>query len=315
MSGSSRVARVRRCQAEGCFAAAMRGHIFCDRHIVSAEGISFNKEIQALATYLNAHEEAPTEDDLARREAMDRFQRRVKRGDFTKLLDASTSKVLAQAAADRTYGLELGALRFAIARTLSEEQDAHRMSLAIARLANAVSRLSLAEYGTRDPKPVVKYGEEWEPPLPGGEKLVHYIWRHRPADFEERYMAKIDDPDSLPWNIDRHVEADYRDSLQPGRANVDADGKSLPPPLPKWRRADRVESEGLRVEGNDGEVDGDGLALGNSNSDTCPTVDGAESIAGPDAPDIDLDDDRAWMEEAWAAQTEAAARMARGSSR
>jgi hypothetical protein len=259
-----RTPKVRKCQMDGCPDKAISAHIFCGRHAVSAEGVAFHKEIQAAATYLNAHEEAPTEDDLSRREAMDRFQRRVKRGDFTKLLDAATSKVLEQAAADRSYGLELGALRFAIARTLSEEQDAHRMSLAIARLANAVSRLALAEYGTRDPKPVVKYGEEWEPPLPGGEKLVHYIWRHRPADFEERYMARIDDPESLPWNIDRQIEADYRDSLQSDRANVDAEGKYLPPPLPEWRREGagarrhEVEGDGLRVEGNDGGVHGDG---------------------------------------------------------
>jgi hypothetical protein len=127
-------------------------------------------------------------------------------------------------------------LRFAIARTISEEADAHKMSLAIARLANAISRLAMAEYGTRDPKPVVKYGQEWQPPLPGGESLVHYIWRHRPADFEERYMAKIDDPASLPWNIDQQVEADYRYSREPGQENTDAAGRYLPPPMPEWRR-------------------------------------------------------------------------------
>ena len=118
----------------------------------------------------------------------------------------------------------------------------------IARLGNAISRLAIAEYATRDPKPVIKYGQEWHPPLDGGEKLVHYIWRHRPADFEERYMAKIDDPESLPWNIDRHVEADYRDSLHPDRINQTADGKYLPPPLPEWRRekARRRSRRGLR---------------------------------------------------------------------
>ena len=117
------------------------------------------------------------------------------------------------------------------------------MSLAIARLANAVSRLALAEYGTRDPKPVIKYGAEWEPPLPGGEKLVHYIWRHRPADFAERYMARIDDPESLPWNIDQQIETDYRDSLDPDRQNRTQTANTSRPRCPSG------DAGGVRVEG------------------------------------------------------------------
>jgi hypothetical protein len=84
--------------------------------------------------------------------------------------------------------------------------------------------------------PVVKYGQEWHPPLPGGEALVHYIWRHRPADFEERYMARIDEPESLPWNLDQQVQTDYQWSREPCQENRDAEGKYLPPPMPEWRR-------------------------------------------------------------------------------
>jgi hypothetical protein len=105
---------------EGCQNAALTAHIFCGPHAVSAEGIAFHQEVQAAAAYLNAHEEAPTEDEVERRAARDRFARRVKRGDFTKLLDAATSKVLTQAAADRSYGLELGALRLTNAPQNSE---------------------------------------------------------------------------------------------------------------------------------------------------------------------------------------------------
>jgi hypothetical protein len=225
----------RTCQHPGCENAALTAHLFCERHATTPEGVSYYREIQAAAAALldTEYTDATGNDALLRRENAERFTQRLKQGKFTRLLDATVTKVLQQAAAEKSYQLEIGALRYAIA----EETDVHRLSLAIARLANAMARLALAEYGTRDPKPVVRYGQEWEPPLPGGEKLVHYIWRHRPADFEERYMAKIDDPDSLPWNIDRHVEADYRDSLEPGRVNTTPDGKYLPPPLPEWRRA------------------------------------------------------------------------------
>jgi hypothetical protein len=96
---------------EGCFEAAISAHIFCGRHAVSAEGIAFHKEIQAAAQYLLATEEAPSEAELARQERATTFARRVKRGDFAKLLDGATARVLSQAASERTYQLELGALR------------------------------------------------------------------------------------------------------------------------------------------------------------------------------------------------------------
>ena len=68
--------RVRTCQMEGCFEAAISAHIFCGRHAVSAEGIAFNKEIQAAAQYLLATEEAPSEADLARQQRTATFARR-----------------------------------------------------------------------------------------------------------------------------------------------------------------------------------------------------------------------------------------------
>jgi hypothetical protein len=243
----------RTCQYHGCESAALTAHLFCERHATTEEGVSYYREIQAAAAALldTEYTDATENDTLLKRENAERFAQRLKQGKFTRLLDATVSKVLQQAASEKSYQLEIGALRYAIARTIAEETDVHRQSLAIARLANATARLALAEYATRDPKPVVRYGQEWEPPLPGGEKLVHYIWRHRPADFEERYMANIDDPDSLPWNIDRHVEADYKDSLQPGRVNTTPDGKYLPPPMPEWRR------EVAEAHRRDGDGDGE----------------------------------------------------------
>ena len=160
---STRAPRVRQCQMNGCYDAALTGQIFCNRHVMSPEGVRFHKEVQAIATWLVAHEEAPTVEDVERQKLRERFQRRVERGDFNTLLDAATGTILAQAAAQRHHQLELGALRFAIARTISEERDAHRMSLAVARLSNAISRLTLAEHATRDwerPEVVQWIGEQ-----------------------------------------------------------------------------------------------------------------------------------------------------------
>ena len=79
MSQRTRPPRIRQCQMNGCYDAALTGQIFCNRHVLSPEGVRFHKEVQAVATFLNAHEEAPTIDDLERREARERFRRRVER--------------------------------------------------------------------------------------------------------------------------------------------------------------------------------------------------------------------------------------------
>ena len=113
MSQRTRPARIRQCQMNGCYDNALTGQIFCHRHVVSPEGVRFHKEVQAIATWLVAHEEAPTVEDVERQKLRERFQRRVERGDFNTLLDAATGTILAQAAAQRHHQLELGALRFA----------------------------------------------------------------------------------------------------------------------------------------------------------------------------------------------------------
>jgi hypothetical protein len=230
----------RTCQYADCENAALTAHLFCERHAVTPEGVSYYREIQAAAAALldSEYTDSAENETVLRRENAALFTQRLKQGKFNKLLDAAVSKILDQAAATKSYDLEVGALRYAMTRTIAEETDVHRLSLAIARLANAMARLAIAEYGTRDPKPVIRYGQEWNPPLAGGEPLVHYIWRHRPEDFAERYMARIDD----------------RESLQPGRVNTDAEGKYLPPPLPEWRRH---EADARRSDA--GGADGEGI--------------------------------------------------------
>ena len=156
------------------------------------------------------------------------FARRVKRGDFAKLLDAATSKVLTQAATDRSYQLELGALRFAIARTISEEADAHKMSLAIARLANAVSRLAIAEYGRAIPNRSSSTAPSGSRPCPAAKSWsITSGATARPTSRSATWPGSTSRT-PCPGNIDQQVETDYRDSLSPDRQNRAE--RQIPPP-------------------------------------------------------------------------------------
>ena len=226
----------RQCQMDGCADAALHSHLFCQRHAITPEGVAFYHEVQAAARALNTLDDIGSEDEAARRERAEQFGRRVKRGKFNGLLDKAMTSIIEEAAEREAFDLELGALRFALTRTLTEETDAHRMSLSVARLANAVSRLSLAHYATRDPKPVVRFGEKWTPPLGSDEGVVHYIWRHRPADFEERYLMPVDsNASSTDENLARQIRADYEDAIE-HNDGPNEDGRYGPLPLPATRR-------------------------------------------------------------------------------
>jgi hypothetical protein len=149
--------------------------------------------------------------------------------------------------------------------------------------------------------------------LPGGGPLVDSIWRHRPADFAERSMARIDEPESLPGNIDQQIETDYRHSREPGKVNTDTTGKYLLPPMPHWRRK-RVEGGELRVEGDGTKVESHGKATSSADGDLQDADPTSEIPVVEDDSHIeyDLDDERPWLAEVWAAQTEAAANLANG---
>jgi len=83
------------------------------------------------------------EDGEGRRaQAAERFRRRLARGEYRALLDERVREVMAQGAAERGIGEEMGAIRFALMRVLAEEEDPVRLSLGVSRLANAAARLA-----------------------------------------------------------------------------------------------------------------------------------------------------------------------------
>jgi hypothetical protein len=66
----------------------------------------------------------------------------LERGDYRALLDERLREVMAQAAEQRGLAEEVGALRFAMARLLAEEEDPGALALGISRLATASAWLA-----------------------------------------------------------------------------------------------------------------------------------------------------------------------------
>jgi hypothetical protein len=218
----------RKCRYAGCHRFSIHKAAYCADHIQSPEAREFTRQLKSAADSLapgrkpssNAnrspdrhsqtstelpepHSASPTEhrierERLAAEEQQERrlrtlaFTQRTEAGDYNLLLTEAVNTILDQAGDREDFTREIGALRYTIANALATEPDSHRLGLTVSRAVNAMSRAVVAWYATRDPKPVVRYGEEWTPPY-AREGIVHYIWRHRPQDFEERYLATLID--------------------------------------------------------------------------------------------------------------------------
>jgi hypothetical protein len=139
----------RTCRYAGCERKTVRGHAFCDRHAVSKEAVEYYDELKRAAAYFDFALQSLDPDQIERSEAFHRFRRRVQRGDFNRLLDGPVQALIEQAAARDDFTLELGVLRFALVRAVAEETDPSRMGVTIARLSNAIARITTAREGQR----------------------------------------------------------------------------------------------------------------------------------------------------------------------
>lgn len=132
------------CRLEGCGATVEAGAAYCRAHAEEPEAVAFRRELAGAATYFDMAVETLDPDQVERAEAFQRFKLRAARGEFDGLLEASTRRMMKQAAAVEGFELELGALRYGLMRVLAEETDPTRMALALARLSNAGVRARLA---------------------------------------------------------------------------------------------------------------------------------------------------------------------------
>ena len=131
----------RECRFPGCRRKSARGHAFCPQHGVSPEAVAYYQELRQASAYFDMALQSLDPDKAERAEAYHRFRRRAQRGDFATLFDKPTRALVEQAAALPAHQLEIGALRYALARAVSEETDPARLGLTVARLAHAIARL------------------------------------------------------------------------------------------------------------------------------------------------------------------------------
>lgn len=89
-------------------------------------------------------DEETSEQDARRRLALERLRRAAAEGDYDGLLDPALWRLLDAAALTVGFGREIGALRFAMARLLAEEEDPRQLSLHLARITMAIIRVTHA---------------------------------------------------------------------------------------------------------------------------------------------------------------------------
>jgi len=83
--------------------------------------------------------------DAARAVARERLRRALAAGDYDGLLDPALWRLLDIAAASTGFGREIGALRFAMARLLAEEEDPRQLATHLARVATTIVRATQAQ--------------------------------------------------------------------------------------------------------------------------------------------------------------------------
>ena len=85
-----------------------------------------------------------SERDEGRRLALERLRRAAAAGDYDGLLDPALWRLLDAAALTVGFSREIGALRFAMARLLAEEEDPRQLSQHLARITMTIVRATQA---------------------------------------------------------------------------------------------------------------------------------------------------------------------------
>ena len=86
-----------------------------------------------------------SDQDVARTVARERLRQATAAGDYDGLLDPALWRLLDIAAASSGFGREIGALRFAMARLLAEEEDPRQLATHLARVATTIVRATQAQ--------------------------------------------------------------------------------------------------------------------------------------------------------------------------
>lgn len=117
------------CAVAGCYGPRLPGRTVCSLHL-----------------YDEASQKIQIEAD--RKEAARRFRERRASGEYGALFDDALRAILEDAGDELTTTDELGAVRYALAKLLAEEDDPRQLSMGVARLVGAAANLARTRVAT-----------------------------------------------------------------------------------------------------------------------------------------------------------------------
>lgn len=134
--------------ARTCTRRTLAGSTVCGPHRKTSAARAWDATVRQAAQDADAAIAHGAESDAAHR-----FRRRVARGEYRDLFDDALARILAQAAARQDVDDEIGAVRYALARLLAEEQDPSRLALGVTRLTRAAVATSRERRESKQDQP------------------------------------------------------------------------------------------------------------------------------------------------------------------
>ncbi|HET9659124.1 MAG TPA: hypothetical protein VFP05_02265 [Thermomicrobiales bacterium] len=130
--------RGRLCVVPECGRHVTPGALVCAEHRETALGRELGREVAALTASITTLERADQEHE--KREAARNFRQEVMRGQYAALFSSTFDAMLADSGKEHDLTEEIGMLKIAMRRVLTEEEQPTRMAHGLAKLSGALGR-------------------------------------------------------------------------------------------------------------------------------------------------------------------------------
>lgn len=166
--------RGRQCVVPECERQVTPGALVCAEHRQTALGKELGREVALLTQQVTTLERAEQEGE--KREAARIFRQQVLRGEYAALFSSKFHEMLQAAGENESLKGEIGMLRVAMVRVMTEEENPSRMAHALAKLSFALGRALKQESELKGQREISE-NERWHiamdyllPPIPGGDQ-------------------------------------------------------------------------------------------------------------------------------------------------
>lgn len=185
--------RGRVCVAPECSRRAEPGSVVCADHRWTALGAETDREIVQLTRRFEAM--SKVEGAEKRRASAEAFTKQVQQGEYAALQSAKMLQMLDDSGGEANLTREIGMLRMAMLRVLTEEEQPSRMAHALAKLSFAVGRTMKLQEGELKERRELSEGERWRiamdqlfPPFPAEDESAESVAMHVKR---ERVMQEV----------------------------------------------------------------------------------------------------------------------------